>query len=396
MSTKIQVRRGTAAQWTAANPTLDEGEIGFETDTGKIKVGPTPAVAWNSLAYVTDTSDFVGILDGANGGTGVDNTGKTITLGGNLTTSGAHTTTLTTTANTSLTLPTSGTVASSTSKLSMFASTTSAELRGVVSDETGSGSLVFGTSPTFTNTILGGNNFSAFGTTNNLTIGLSSFFLGPGSIFNYVYSGNLLGGTAEDNYSSRSVTGHMAGGAANLYVNLGTGVVDGTTFSAIKYINIGTGTLISGGLTYVNIGTAGATTTFDGTVSLPSTTSIGNVTSTEIGYVDGVTSAIQTQINTKAPTAAPAFTGSGTVNSGRLGAVVGGQGTTTSGSNLTVTHGLGVTPTSVVATVRATTYSSSLNTNIFVGTPGATTFTVFANTGAGAAVAATFSWIAVA
>jgi hypothetical protein len=42
--------------------------------------------------------------------------------------------------------------------------------------------------------------------------------------------------------------------------------------------------------------------TFTGTVVLPSTTSIGNVSSTEIGYVDGVTSSIQTQINTKAST----------------------------------------------------------------------------------------------
>lgn len=39
---------------------------------------------------------------------------------------------------------------------------------------------------------------------------------------------------------------------------------------------------------------------FTGTVSLPSATSIGNVSSTEIGYVDGVTSSIQTQINAKA------------------------------------------------------------------------------------------------
>ena len=36
--------------------------------------------------------------------------------------------------------------------------------------------------------------------------------------------------------------------------------------------------------------------TFTGTVVLPSTTSIGNVTSTELGYVDGVTSSIQTQL----------------------------------------------------------------------------------------------------
>jgi hypothetical protein len=39
--------------------------------------------------------------------------------------------------------------------------------------------------------------------------------------------------------------------------------------------------------------------TFTGTVVLPSTTSIGTVSSTEIGYVDGVTSAIQTQLNSK-------------------------------------------------------------------------------------------------
>jgi hypothetical protein len=50
------------------------------------------------------------IVAGQYGGTGVNNSGKTITLGGNLTTSGAHTTTLTTTANTTLTLPVTGTL----------------------------------------------------------------------------------------------------------------------------------------------------------------------------------------------------------------------------------------------------------------------------------------------
>ena len=47
---------------------------------------------------------------GANGGTGVANTSKTITLGGNLTTSGAFATTLTATATTAVTLPTTGTL----------------------------------------------------------------------------------------------------------------------------------------------------------------------------------------------------------------------------------------------------------------------------------------------
>jgi hypothetical protein len=51
------------------------------------------------------------VIDGQYGGTGVANTGKTITLGGNFTTSGAHTTTLTTSGNTNVTLPTTGTLA---------------------------------------------------------------------------------------------------------------------------------------------------------------------------------------------------------------------------------------------------------------------------------------------
>lgn len=42
-----------------------------------------------------------------------------------------------------------------------------------------------------------------------------------------------------------------------------------------------------------------ASPTFTGTVVLPTNTSIGNVSSTEIGYLDGVTSAIQTQIDGK-------------------------------------------------------------------------------------------------
>jgi len=46
-----------------------------------------------------------------------------------------------------------------------------------------------------------------------------------------------------------------------------------------------------------------------GSVSLPSTTSIGDVSDVEISYIDNVTSAIQTQLNAKAPIASPTFTG---------------------------------------------------------------------------------------
>ena len=54
------------------------------------------------------------------------------------------------------------------------------------------------------------------------------------------------------------------------------------------------------------------TLTVDTSATLPATTSIGTVTSTELSYLDGVTSAIQTQIDTKAPTASPALTGTPT------------------------------------------------------------------------------------
>ena len=50
------------------------------------------------------------VVAGQYGGTGVANTGKTITLGGNFTHTGAHTLGLTTTNNTSITLPTTGTL----------------------------------------------------------------------------------------------------------------------------------------------------------------------------------------------------------------------------------------------------------------------------------------------
>lgn len=48
----IQVRRDTAANWTSVNPTLAAGEQGFETDTGKFKIG-TGSTAWTSLSYAT-------------------------------------------------------------------------------------------------------------------------------------------------------------------------------------------------------------------------------------------------------------------------------------------------------------------------------------------------------
>jgi len=53
MATKLQIRRDTAANWASANPVLSSGELGFETDTYKLKIGDGSS-AWNSLAYYDD------------------------------------------------------------------------------------------------------------------------------------------------------------------------------------------------------------------------------------------------------------------------------------------------------------------------------------------------------
>ena len=50
MTTRIKLRRDTAANWTTENPILAEGEPGLETDTGRIKYGDG-TTAWASLDY---------------------------------------------------------------------------------------------------------------------------------------------------------------------------------------------------------------------------------------------------------------------------------------------------------------------------------------------------------
>ena len=50
VNVQMQQRRDTAANWTSADPTLLAGELGYESDTGKLKIGDG-STAWSSLAY---------------------------------------------------------------------------------------------------------------------------------------------------------------------------------------------------------------------------------------------------------------------------------------------------------------------------------------------------------
>ena len=113
---QMQQRRDTASGWTSANPTLLSGELGYETDTGKWKIG-TGSAAWSSLAYtnwsqisypiatadiaddavtgakLANNIDIAGTLDVTSAATFDNN----VTVQGNLTVNGTTTTIDTTT-----------------------------------------------------------------------------------------------------------------------------------------------------------------------------------------------------------------------------------------------------------------------------------------------------------
>jgi len=99
MATIIQLRRDTASNWTTNNPTLAQGEIGVELVSNKFKIGDGTST-WTGLSYFTGT-----------------------TLGANVAT--------------------------------FLATPTSANLIAAVTDETGTGSLVFSNSPTLVTPLLG-------------------------------------------------------------------------------------------------------------------------------------------------------------------------------------------------------------------------------------------------
>ena len=55
MATRIQVRRGTTSEWNTANPTLEEGEIGYNSTLGQIKIGDG-STSWGNLDYVVNST----------------------------------------------------------------------------------------------------------------------------------------------------------------------------------------------------------------------------------------------------------------------------------------------------------------------------------------------------
>ena len=233
----VETSGGNIAPKTLANARTELVTTAAVNSAAATTVGTITSGTWNAS-----------VIAGQYGGTGVNNTDRTITLNGNITTansfttSGNFATTLTTTAATNVTLPTSGTLAT-TGNLSQFAATTSLQLAGVISDETGSGALVFGTSPSFTTSIVAA----------SATMGLFDTTATTVDAFGATTTLNLgYGATAA---STTNISTGAVAAATTKTVNLGTGGAASSTTN----INIGSS---NGGTTTINSPTiVGAATT---------------------------------------------------------------------------------------------------------------------------------------
>jgi hypothetical protein len=142
--------------------------ISDETGTGVVVFSNTPTLVTPILGVATATSiNKVAITTPATGSTLTIADGKTLTASNTLTFTGTDTS--------SVAFGAGGTVAYVANKLSVFAATTSAELAGVISDETGTGVLVFSNSPTLVSPTLGAALATSItATSGNMTVGAAS------------------------------------------------------------------------------------------------------------------------------------------------------------------------------------------------------------------------------
>jgi hypothetical protein len=161
---------------------------------------------------------------------------------------------------------------------------------------------------TSANTVLAEGEIGINTTTNQFKIGNGS------TAWNSLSYAPINGTVADiDNITNVTITSASSGqflkynGSA--WVNDAIDLATDTTGSFVQSLVAGTG------VTLANNSGENATPTVTVDTSVIQAR-VANVTDTEIGYLDGVTSAIQTQIDTKAPIASPTFTGTVTIPSG--------------------------------------------------------------------------------
>jgi hypothetical protein len=159
------------------------GIISDETGSGVLVFATTPTLVTPILGVATATTiNKVTLTAPATGSTLTIADGKTLTASNTLTFTGTDTS--------SIAFGAGGTAAYTGDKLSVFAATTSSELAGVISDETGSGVLVFGTSPTIATPLIGRINEAVSGE------GVEIEGVTDGSSVSAGYVGEVLTGSA--------------------------------------------------------------------------------------------------------------------------------------------------------------------------------------------------------
>jgi len=270
MAVRIQLRRDTAANWSSTNPLLYPGEFGIETDTLKIKMGPlvtapTVGTAWNSITqYVNLVPDgnstigdyvLVSDINSADGVAGLDSSGNLLVPGSNIKIEGATDNTYETTLQ--VTDPTAD---------------------RTITFKNADGTVAFVADiPTTTDSLTEGSTNKYF--TDERAQDAVATALAAGTHTNisvsYNDAGNAISLTGAQTYNDENAQDAIGN-------NLGTGLSYNDTTGAIS---VDTSTIQA---------------------------RVANVTDTEIGYLDGVTSAIQTQIDIKAPLASPTLTGTPT------------------------------------------------------------------------------------
>ena len=271
------------------------------------------------------------------------------------------------------TIPATKTLVVTTDKLSALSATTSAELAGVISDETGSGALVFASSPTLVSPSLGtpsvlvGTNIS--GTAANLTSG------------NVTTNANLTGdvtsvGNATAIASGVIVDADVNAAAAIAYskLNLANSIVnaDVSTSAAIAYSKLNLATSV------VNADISASAAIVDtklATISTASKVSNSATTATSANTASAIV-ARDASGNFSAGTISAALTGNVTGNvSGSSGSTTGNAATATalaSGRTISITGDLAYTSTSFDGTANVTA-AGTLATVASAGTTGGST-----------------------
>lgn len=151
---------GTAALMSvtsAARTVLDDTTVSSMVDTlgGSAATGTGGLVRETSPTLVTPSLGVAGATSINKVTITAPATGSTLTIANGKTLTASNTLTFTGTDASSIAFGSGGTVAYTSNNLGAFSSTTSSQLAGVISDETGSGSLVFATSPTLVTPVLG-------------------------------------------------------------------------------------------------------------------------------------------------------------------------------------------------------------------------------------------------